>query len=84
VTYGSTSYQYRKLCNYAYANINAVATSMQGVFSTLDECIDRCAIYNRNNATGIQAGADPIVTLCAGGTRLTSATTGKAGIALVL
>lgn len=60
VTYGSTSYQYRKLCNNAYTNINGVAAPVQGVFSTLDECIDRCAIYNRNNATGIRAGTDPI------------------------
>ncbi|KAF3032450.1 hypothetical protein E8E12_000774 [Didymella heteroderae] len=60
VTYGSTSYQYRKLCNNAYTNINGVATSIQGVFSTLNECIDKCASYNRNNATRIKAGTDPL------------------------
>lgn len=60
VTYGSTSYQYRKLCNNAYVNIAGVAAPVQGVFSTLNECIDKCAIYNRNNATRIRAGTDPI------------------------
>lgn len=60
VTYGSTSYQYRKLCNNAYTNINGVATAVQGVFSTLDDCIDKCASYNRANATGIRAGTDPL------------------------
>jgi hypothetical protein len=60
VTYGATSYQYRKLCNNAYTNINGVGTSVQGVFSTLNECIDKCASYNRANATGIRAGTDPL------------------------
>lgn len=60
VTYGSRSYQFRKLCNDAYLNINGVAAPVQGVFSTLDECIDKCAIYNRNNATAIAAGRDPL------------------------
>ncbi|KAJ4988913.1 hypothetical protein SVAN01_05537 [Stagonosporopsis vannaccii] len=60
VTYGSKSYQFRKLCNDAYLNINGVTAPVQGVFSTLDECIDKCASYNRNNATAIAAGRDPI------------------------
>ncbi|KAF3034343.1 hypothetical protein E8E11_000442 [Didymella keratinophila] len=60
VTYGATSYQYRKLCNNAYTNINGVGTSVQGVFSTLNECIDKCASYNRANATRIRAGTDPL------------------------
>lgn len=60
VTYGSKSYQFRKLCNDAYLNVNGVTAPVQGVFSTLDECIDKCAIYNRNNATGIAAGTDPL------------------------
>ncbi|KAH6619916.1 hypothetical protein C7974DRAFT_398457 [Boeremia exigua] len=60
VTYGSTSYQFRKLCGDAYVNIAGVAAPVQGVFSTLDECIDKCAIYNRNNATRIAAGQDPV------------------------
>ncbi|KAJ8115986.1 hypothetical protein OPT61_g2496 [Boeremia exigua] len=60
VTYGSTSYQFRKLCNNAYLNSDGVAAPVQGVFRSLDDCIDQCAIYNRNNATRIAAGTDPI------------------------
>ncbi|KAF2626043.1 hypothetical protein BU25DRAFT_412281 [Macroventuria anomochaeta] len=60
VTYGSTSYQFRKICNNAYLNVNGVSAQVQGVVKSLDDCIDRCAIYNRNNATEIQAGRDPI------------------------
>ena len=60
VTYGSTSYQFRKLCNDAYLNVNGVAASVQGVVKSLDECINKCATYNQNNRTEIQAGRDPI------------------------
>lgn len=60
VTYGSTSYQFRKLCNDAYVNINGVTAPVQGVFRSLDDCIDKCASYNRNNATRIAAGTDPL------------------------
>ena len=60
VTYGSTSYQFRKLCNNAFLNVNGVTAQVGGVVRTLDDCIDRCAIYNRNNATEIQAGRNPI------------------------
>lgn len=60
VTYGSTSYQFRKLCNDAYLNVNGVSAPVQGVVKSLDECINKCAIYNQNNRTEIEAGRDPV------------------------
>lgn len=60
VTWGSTSQNFRKLCSNAYLNVNGISNVVGGVTDSLDACIDRCAIYNRNNATEIQAGRDRI------------------------
>jgi hypothetical protein len=60
VTYGNTSYQFRKLCNGGYQNFGNLDSHVQGVVGSLDECIDMCAKYNQNNRTEIQTGRDPI------------------------
>jgi hypothetical protein len=60
VTYGSTSYQFRKLCNGDYQNSGNLAAPVQGVVNSLDECINMCANYNQDNRTEIQTGRDPL------------------------
>lgn len=60
VSTGSTSQQFRKVCNLSFVNINGIASVVNGVVKTLDDCINACALYNANNRTQIAAGTNPI------------------------
>lgn len=60
VTYGSTSFQYRKLCDGAYLNIDGVTAPVQGVVKSLNDCINLCANYDNTNSTEIASGNSPI------------------------
>ncbi|KAH7398657.1 hypothetical protein DE146DRAFT_782299 [Phaeosphaeria sp. MPI-PUGE-AT-0046c] len=60
VLYGSTDYQFRKLCNGGYQNSANLDSPVQGSVVSLDDCINLCAGYNQNNRTFIRAGRDPV------------------------
>ncbi|KAF1940085.1 hypothetical protein EJ02DRAFT_350815 [Clathrospora elynae] len=59
-TFGSSVMQFRKACSISFLNANGVGKSFGKITTSLDDCINLCAVFNVKNATEISQGTSTI------------------------